>query len=142
MIKPVMLVALGIVAGFSGQLLAEDHLMWPQSDAFYQGQGNQKSRTLDQVYPASGSVAPSPSFGYVPSQPNYAVPYSYYGQQGGANGYYPNPAMMGGQMPYYPPSRSNGFPDMGSFMPHMPNNFSFPNPANAMSGFNFPPFGR
>jgi hypothetical protein len=148
---PFIVVASVLVTGLSSGAYAEDHLMWPQSDAFYKGQIEQKYRTVEQP-PATVGVptAPSPSasIGYAPSYQNYAVPY--YGQYPGyAGGYYPPTPPAGympspnGFLPFNPANPSgvmSAMPNPSTMMPVMPNNFSFSNPLNGMNGLGFPGF--
>lgn len=144
------IVVIGTLMVGISDALAEEHLLWPQSDAFYNGQVEQKYRTVE---PSAGGQVASPSVAYTPPQSVYAAPAypssPYYGQYpyapNVAGSYMPAPPMQGGyMMPNYMPSGSNFLPfGMGNpsgMMPPVPTSFSFPNPSNTMNGFSFPGF--
>lgn len=148
-----VIVAGVLVSGLSSAL-ADDRLIWPQSDAFYKGQIDQKYRTIEQppaVVPGvPPTVSPSASVGYVPTQPYQQIP-PYYGQNPSyaGGGYYPSAPVA--SYPSYAPSVNhpqnympsmgnmpymNGMPSMGN-MPSMPSmgNSGLPFGMNNMNGF-------
>jgi hypothetical protein len=137
MIRYIMMTGL-VVVGLSNAN-ANDRLVWPQSDAFYKGQVEQKYRTIEQPTSSVPQNLPvTPPAGYVAPQGAYSPAPAYYGQP------YAAPAMPYG---YYPNSNNAGMPfgmnnlnNMNNFVPPMPHSFSVTNPANGMNGMGFPGF--